>query len=73
VRELLAVAGVSINQADEEGLTPLLIASKGGHGEVVQELLAADGVDRSNVFREYTALTIAKEVGHQAIVALLEE
>lgn len=41
VRALLTVPGIRINQVDKEVKTPLWIASKEGHAEVVKALVAA--------------------------------
>ena len=35
VRALLAVAGVDINQAEEDGVAPLMMAKYGGHQAIV--------------------------------------
>ena len=45
VSMLLAKQGVDVNQAADDGWTPLLFASQGGHAEVVSMLLAKQGVD----------------------------
>ena len=42
---LLAKQGVNVNQAMNDGATPLLIASQNGHAEVVSMLLAKQGVN----------------------------
>ena len=41
---LLAKQGVDVNQAKNNGATPLFIASWGGHSEVVSMLLVKQGV-----------------------------
>jgi ankyrin repeat protein len=45
VDSLLAVEGIEVNQADDEGATPLHAASQEGHQSVVDSLLAVDGID----------------------------
>ena len=42
---LLGKEGVDVNQATNDGATPLFIASQKGHAEVVSLLLGKEGVD----------------------------
>ena len=48
---LLAKEGVDVNQATNDGATPLCIASQNGHCEVVSMLLAKEGVDVNQAMR----------------------
>ncbi len=67
----LLAAGADVNQANEEGATPLFIASANGHAEVVTKLLAANAsVDRAEN-NGVTPLYIACEQGHAEIVTKL--
>ncbi len=70
VRELLA-RGAAVNTADNDGATPLYIASQKGHLEVVRELLARGANPGLATNRGSTALSIATAKGHAAIVQLL--
>jgi ankyrin repeat protein len=56
-----------------EGQTPLLLAAMKGHKEVVEMLLAMDGIDLNPEDPEYgrTPLLWAKVNGHEEIVELL--
>ena len=47
VRLLLAVPGIDVNKADEDGWTPLDIALKNGHTECARLIKAAGGTKRS--------------------------
>ena len=58
--------GVSINEADEDGATPLVLASRAGHDAAVA-LLLAEGVST----RDSQALAVAAEAGFPKVVTLL--
>ena len=51
VSTLLAKQGVDVNQARDNGATPLYIASHNGHSEVVTILLAKQGVDVNQAWK----------------------
>ena len=61
-----------VNQADQFGTTPLLIAASAGHTEIVAILLAAKGtnVNKANNY-EATPLMMAAYNGHTATAKLL--
>ena len=69
--------GVDVNQADNDGVTPLLMASQNGHAEVVSMLLATQGIDvnkawERNIGREQiTPLRAAIDRSHTEIAKLL--
>ena len=69
---LLAKQGVDVNQAMNDGATPLFIASQEGHSDVVSMLLAKQGVD-VNQARDNgcTPLYIASQNGHSEVVSML--
>ncbi|KAM3076143.1 hypothetical protein ACMFMG_006342 [Clarireedia jacksonii] len=62
----------NINNLDSDGNTPLLLAAKEGHKDVVQLLLATDGVDLNCKDKEnLTPLSWAAWNGHKDVVQLL--
>ena len=67
----LLAAGAAVDQARNNGSTPLYIAAKGGHEAVVKRLLAAGAaVDRARSDGS-TPLRIACQKGHEVVAALL--
>ena len=62
-----------VNKADEDGATPLYMAADGGHTDTVALLITTGEADATLTCQGYSPLMAAKEEGHQAIVALLEE
>ena len=77
VAALLAKQGVDVNQADEDGATPLYVASRGGHAEVVSMLLAKEGVNVNKAWNGHgdgqgiTPLRAAIDGGHTEIAKQL--
>lgn len=66
-------AGMSVNQKQELGWTPLMAACERGHLNVVQTLLSA-GADRSISNADgKTALALAQDNGHSDIAAVLQQ
>jgi len=61
----------SVDQPNNNGSTPLVIAAGEGHAGVVKILLEK-GADKSLRDKWGTALEFAQENGHQEIAALLE-
>jgi len=71
VVELLLEAGADLEQANQEGLTPLMLACRAGYSECVNRLVAA-GADVNAVNAEgLSALLCAAEVGERSIAATL--
>jgi ankyrin repeat protein len=70
VRELLA-RGAAVDTARNDGATPLFIASKKGHLEVVRELLSRDASPGAVANNGATALSRATANGHVAVANLL--
>ena len=69
---LLAKQGVKVNQAANDGATPLYIASQNGHAEVVSMLLAKQGVDVNQANNDgATPLYIVSLKGHAEVVSML--
>ena len=69
---LLAKQGVDVNQVDNDGWTPLFIASHEGHSEVVSMLLAKRGVDVNQSADDGdTPLYIAINRSHAEVAKLL--
>ena len=64
--------GADVNQANNNGATPLYIASQDGRAEVVSLLLSKEGVDVNAALSDgATPLYIASQKGHTDIVNLL--
>ena len=71
VAMLLVEPGVDVNQADNRGVTPIMIASAKGHAAVVSMLLAS-GIDVNLAMNTgVTSLLIASEKGHAEVVSML--
>ena len=70
MRELLA-RGAAVDAAENDGYTPLIIASQKGHLGVVRELLARGALPGSAAHNGATALSVATANGHAAIGQLL--
>ena len=65
----MTMPGMDINKVNNDGFTALNAAAKGGHLEVVQEMLASSDVDvnKANI-NGFTALNYAAMEGHLEIV-----
>ena len=68
---------IDVNQATEAGGTPLMMAADRGHTDIVVQLLNQPGIDCSKAWtrndgKQFTPLSRAKDVGHDAIVELLQ-
>ena len=62
-----------VDEKDENGMTPLMVASANSHCEVVELLLdKGAAVDEQNKNGK-TALMLAKDYGHTEVVQLLEK
>ena len=72
---LLLDNGAAVDRAQKQGATPLFITCVVGHIDLARLLLEKGAeVDRAtNTARGRTPLDIAKEEGHSAVVALLEQ
>ena len=72
VLSLLGKEGGDVNQAENDGITPLFVASQKGHAEVVSLLLSKEGVDVNQAVNNGdTPLFMASENGHAEVVSLL--
>ena len=58
------------NYINEDGFTPLTIASKEGHTEVVK-LLLSKGANLQETYKGHTPLQLATLYGHKDIAELL--
>jgi ankyrin repeat protein len=71
VRTLLASPNVDINGLDENGNTPLILAARFGHDQVVTALLIAKADVKTKNDEGKTALMLAAEGGHDETVRAL--
>ena len=71
VRALLD-RGADVNQADNDGTTPLIIVSGTGHVEVVRALLDRGADVNQATNNGGTPLMLAKAFKHTEIIRLLE-
>ena len=60
--------GANVNVADEQGRTPLILASEQGHLDIVQSLLRAEADIHAIDKRGHNALLIATDNGHFPVV-----
>ena len=65
------VPRMDVNAKDEQGQTPLSLASRKGHAGVVGVLLAAPGIDVNREEFEGTPLFVASRKGWSEVVRLL--
>jgi N-acyl-D-amino-acid deacylase len=74
VTKALIALGADVNVVDELSMTPLMHAAMVDYGEtgMVQLLLAAGASKAARSKDNYTALDLARQHGHEAIVRLLD-
>jgi ankyrin repeat protein len=73
---LLLEKGAEVNAKSSTGVTALILASQNGHTDVVKSLLAAKAdinAKASVEGKDYTPLSVAKEMGRIQIIELLEK
>ena len=71
--QLLIMTGAALDLSDEDGISPLYIASYQGHNDVVRVLLEA-GADPNQLGKDSTSpLYIASQEGYANIVEMLAE
>ena len=71
VRELIASPNVDINALDEDWNTPLMVAAREGHDEIVQTLIIAKANINARNRQGKTALALAADGGHDETVRVL--
>mgnify|MGYP003315428180 CR=1 FL=1 len=67
---MINASGGSVNEADNDGCTPLHTASQNGHLEVARVLIEAQA-NVNQKYQDWTPLHIAINKGHYDIAALL--
>ena len=72
VRTLLSVPSIDVESPNEDADTNLMLASRNGHFEICELLVAAGADAKRKNARGRTARDAAKSNGHSDIVALLE-
>ena len=71
VVKVLIASGGSVNKANNNGFTPLHIASQNGHLDVVNFLISSRGSINQADNRGWTPLHLASQNGHLAIAKVL--
>jgi ankyrin repeat protein len=71
VRELAASPNVDVNALDDDWNTPLMLAAREGHDEVVQALIIAKANINARNRQGKTALALAADGGHDETVRVL--
>ena len=70
---MLLAKGVDVNKSNYQEMTALMVASVGGHEEIVKLLLTKNPDINAKEWVGLTALDLAKEKGHANIIKLLEQ
>jgi hypothetical protein len=65
--------GADVNEADDDGTTPLFIATKNGLEAMVRALIEAGSDVNKATHTGWTPLYIAAQTGHEAIVQILRD
>lgn len=73
VKSILASGRADVNGKDERGDTPLIVAARAGHDDVVQALLVAKADPNAKNDGGQTALTLAAAGGHDEVIRLLKQ
>lgn len=73
VRSILTGGRADVNGRDESGDTPLIIAARAGHDDVVQALLVARADPNAKNDGGQTALSSAAAGGHDEVIRLLKQ
>lgn len=71
MQQCLLQGGVSINQADVDGTTPLHLSTRGGHVECVRYIASNSGDVRATTEEGLTPLHLAAQEGHAVVCELL--
>ena len=67
----MIASGAEVNQGDNDGVTPLYVASENGHLEIVKFLIASGGSVNEGDKDGITPLMIASNYGHFEVVKVL--
>lgn len=73
VKSILAGGRADVNGRDESGDTPLIVAARAGHDDVVQALLVARADPNAKNNAGQTALSLAAAGGHDEVIRLLKQ
>ena len=73
VQALLKRNEIQVNQASNDGATPLYVACETGQVSLVAVLLEAKNIDVDKAVQGWTPIMVAQDEHHVEVVALLQQ